>query len=105
MALSSGHLVTSAISPRAGKGAPDCSKTTPSPSDYTLGNTLFPKSQSRMRTEMVENAGKYSRGFSRTVAGGRRVKSVVSSENYDDKFLSTIWHCPVIQAKETIPKP
>ena len=27
MALSSGHLVTSIISPRAGKGDPDCSKT------------------------------------------------------------------------------
>ena len=38
MALSSGRLVTSIISPRAGKGAPDCSKTKltfrPHPREY-----------------------------------------------------------------------
>ena len=46
MALSSGSLVTSIISPHGGKGNP--------PSDYTLGNIaqipFYPKSQSR--TEM-----------------------------------------------------
>ena len=34
----------------------------------TLGNPFFPKSQSRMCTKMGENAGKYSRGCSRTVS-------------------------------------
>ena len=37
-----------------------------SPSDYTLGNPFFPKNQSRMCTGMGKNAGKYSRGCSRT---------------------------------------
>ena len=48
MALSSACLVTSIISPRAGKGDPDCSKT-------KLTVRLHPresKSESRMRTEM-----------------------------------------------------
>ena len=67
MALSSGRLVTSIISPSAWRGDPDCSKTKLTVRVHPR-EPFFPKSLSRMRTEMGKNAEKYSWGCSQTVS-------------------------------------